>query len=240
MTPRPQWSFVVPVHDEIAVLPDTWAALCRAADALGEPWECVAVDDGSTDGSAAWLAGTAVRDPRLVYAANAPKRGKGHALRSGVAAASGSWIVTLDADLATDLEALPRTRDRLAAGARLVYGDRRHPDSRLVVRQPRVREFLGRGFAALSRALVAPGVRDLTCGWKAYTRDTANALFSRTRCDGWAHDAELLAWAARLGIAAEPIAVRWSHGADSKVRLPGAAVEAGLALLAIRRRVRGA
>ncbi len=222
----------------MAVLPESWAALRRAADALGEAWECVAVDDGSTDGGGAWLAGTAREDPRLVSLTSERNRGKGHALRAGVAAASGAWIVTLDADLATDLEVLPRTRGRLAAGARLVFGDRRHPDSRLLVRQPRLREWLGRGFAGLARALVVPGVRDVTCGWKAYTRDTATALFPRTRCDGWAHDVELLAWAARLGIAAEPIAVRWSHGADSKVRLPGAALEAGAALLAIRGRVR--
>lgn len=61
---------------------------------LPEPREIIAVDDGSTDGTAAELAKLPVKVVR--HEAN---RGLGAALRSGFAAATGDWVVTLDADL---------------------------------------------------------------------------------------------------------------------------------------------
>lgn len=218
------------------MLPSSWPALAAAADALGASWECVAVDDGSRDGSGAWLAERAAEDDRLVVLGGKPNRGKGAALRDGVDAARGQWIVTLDVDLATELEALERVGERLAQGAHFLYGDRRHRDSRLLVRQPLVRENLGRGFAWLAGRLCAPGVRDGTCGFKAFDARTARALHGRTRADGWAHDIELFVAAAELGIPAEALPVSWSHRRGSKVRIPAAVREAGADLLRIRTR----
>jgi len=227
---------VWPVYNEAAVLPTSWPALVEAADALGADWECVAVDDGSCDSSGDWLRARALQDPRLVVRGGATNHGKGAALRDGVHAARGRWILTLDVDLATDLEALPRVEDRLTAGTQFLYGDRRHPGSQLVVRQPLLRENLGRGFAWLARHMCARDIRDGTCGFKAFDADVARALHSRTRSDGWAHDVELFVAAAELGIPAEALPVRWSHRAGSKVRIAGAVREAGTDLLRIRRR----
>ena len=225
-----------PVYDEAAVLPASWPALVEAADALGSDWECVAVDDGSRDSSGAWLRARALEDHRLVVRGGATNRGKGAALRDGVHAARGRWVVTMDVDLATDLEALPRVEARLTAGTPFLYGDRRHPDSKLVVRQPLLRENLGRGFAWLARLMCAKDIRDGTCGFKAFDANVARALHTRTRSDGWAHDVELFVAAAELGIPAEALPVRWSHRTGSKVRIAGAVQEAGIDLLRIRRR----
>jgi glycosyltransferase involved in cell wall biosynthesis len=236
VTAAPLWSFVWPVYDEAAVLPTSWPALVLAADALGGAWECVAVDDGSRDASGAWLRARAADDPRLVARGGATNRGKGAALREGVHAARGRWIVTMDVDLATELEALPRAAARLTASTPFLYGDRRHPDSQLLVRQPLLRENLGRGFAWLARRLCVKDIRDGTCGFKAFDADVARALHSRTHSDGWAHDVELFVAARELGIPAEPLPVRWSHRSGSKVRIAGAVREAGTDLLRIRRR----
>jgi len=236
----PRWSFVWPVYDEALALPESWSRLVRAADALGESWECVAVDDGSRDGSVAWLAKLARDDDRMRVLGDGTNRGKGAALRAGVHAARGARVVTMDVDLSTDLELLPRVAERLAAGGRFLYGDRRHPDSALLVRQPALRENLGRGFAWLARQLCIPGVRDGTCGFKAFEAAAGRALHSRTHSDGWAHDVELFAAALELGIPAEPLPVRWSHRPGSKVRVPAAVLEAGADLWRIRaRRMRG-
>lgn len=73
--------------------------LFPALDALGLPYEVLAVDDGSTDGTRAALEALAARKPSLKVLVHRHNRGLGAALRSAFAEARGEWIVCLDADL---------------------------------------------------------------------------------------------------------------------------------------------
>jgi len=232
----PHWSFIWPVYNEATVLRDSWNRLVQAADQLGVSWECIAVDDGSRDGSGALLTEIADRDAHMRPLLKTVNQGKGAALRDGVQTARGRQLVTMDVDLSTDLEALPRTAALFGEGLSFIYGDRRHPDSELLVRQPRLRETLGTGFAWLARVLCTPGIRDGTCGFKAFESEVGRALFQRIEADGWAHDVELFVAADALGIVPTPLPVRWSHSPGSKVRLPGAIIEAGADLWRIRQR----
>ena len=91
---RPDVSVVMATHDDAATLP---AALASILSQEGVALECIVVDDGSTDGSAAILDAAARKDPRLRIV---HKRNEGltRALIDGCALASAPWIARQDAD----------------------------------------------------------------------------------------------------------------------------------------------
>lgn len=105
-------SLVVPMFNEEAVLPRFAERVRPALDSLGESYEVLCVDDGSTDGTAAAVTDLARAWPnvRLVRL----RRNAGHqaALTAGLEDARGDWVVTMDADLQDPPELIP---DMLAA-----------------------------------------------------------------------------------------------------------------------------
>ncbi|MFH2204468.1 MAG: glycosyltransferase family 2 protein [Elusimicrobiota bacterium] len=92
-------SILLPCFNEAAGIPRLESVLFPALDRLGEPYEVVAVDDGSTDGTGRELGALAQKVRRLRVLTHAENRGLGAALRTGLRAARGEWIVFLDADL---------------------------------------------------------------------------------------------------------------------------------------------
>ncbi len=85
------------------------------------------------------------------------------------------------------------------AGRRIGIGSRPLRASNLLVHQPWYREMLGRGFNQAVRMLAVPGIADTQCGFKVFTADAAQEVFSRCRLDSFASDSESLYVATRLG-----------------------------------------
>ena len=212
-------SVVVPVYDEAQVLEANLEAIVAFLEPLGESFELVAVDDGSRDDSLAILERFAQRDPRLKVERNPRNLGKGAAVKRGMLAARGRRVLFMDADLSTPLEEIPAFLGALDTGMDVVIGNRRAPGSQVTRHQPWIRETLGRGFTALTRMLLAPGVHDFTCGFKAFRHDAARAVFERTTRSAWAFDAEVVVIAHSLGLKLAQVPVRWADEEGTKVRL---------------------
>lgn len=116
-----QLSVLMPVFNEQATLA---AAVKRVLD-VDYPCEIelVLVNDGSTDGTAEVLAG--LDDPRLAIHEHPENRGKGAAIRTAAAEASGDFLIICDADLEYAPEEIPQLlRPILAGEATVVYGTR--------------------------------------------------------------------------------------------------------------------
>ena len=95
-------SFVVAAHNEVASLPPLLEEIRGAAGRVGAPFEIVVVDDGSTDGTTAWLERES-REHDDLLAVHLPKnRGQSAAMIVGLRASRGEILVTLDADLQND------------------------------------------------------------------------------------------------------------------------------------------
>ena len=92
-------SALVPCLDEAEGLPRLESELFSSLDALGMPYEALFVDDGSTDGTGDALKALAARRPNARVLTHPHNRGIGASLKTGLAAAKGTDLVFLDADL---------------------------------------------------------------------------------------------------------------------------------------------
>ena len=212
----PTLSLVVPVYNEVGRFEATLPAIVEFATGATSPVELLIVDDGSEDGTATVARRLLGRDGRVLVE---PHRGKGGAVKAGMLAARGRFRLFMDVDLATPLEFVLPCISRLEAGADVVIGSRRVAASTIERHQPMVRELLGRGYSQLSRRLSGVHVSDFTCGFKGFTSEAADAIFSRTRVSNWSFDTELLFVAAALGLRIDELPVRWRDDARTKVRL---------------------
>jgi glycosyltransferase involved in cell wall biosynthesis len=109
-------SVIIPSRNRLPWLQRTVAALLQQRQP--PPWEAVVVDDGSRDGTAAWVRG--LPDPIRLLARAAPG-GRAAARNAGAAAARGDVLLFLDADVIA-LPTLLRTHAELAAPGRVVSG----------------------------------------------------------------------------------------------------------------------
>jgi dolichyl-phosphate beta-glucosyltransferase len=115
----------------------------------------------------------------------------------------------------------------------VVIGSRRVAQAVLEVRQPWLRESMGRIFTRLTQLLVVD-VSDATCGFKLFTRPAAREIFSRCTLGDWSFDAEALFLARRLGFGIRELPVRWRDAEGTKVRRGRDAWRAALGLARIR------
>jgi polyisoprenyl-phosphate glycosyltransferase len=147
---------VVPCYDEEAALPETIRRLSRAladlvADALvGKASFLLFVDDGSRDSTWAIITEAQQDDARIAGVKLAHNAGHQKALLAGMQAAApvADCVVTVDADLQDDINALPEFVRKYSEGYDVVYGVRRRRDSDTVFKR-----WTARGFYRLLRAM---------------------------------------------------------------------------------------
>jgi dolichyl-phosphate beta-glucosyltransferase len=226
-------SIVIPAYNEGSRLPRTFPSIMRYLEALSFSYEVIVVDDGSTDGTGRIVLEMAAADPRVTLITHEANQGKGKAVQTGMLAARGDYIIFTDADLSTPIEMVESFVAHMANGCDIVVGNRRMKESRLEIRQTRLREFLGRVFTRLTRLVLGSEVSDQTCGFKGFTRRAAAEVFRRQRIADWAFDAEILHIASRLGLKIRQQPVVWRDDAKSKVRVGRACVKSLTSLVAI-------
>jgi glycosyltransferase involved in cell wall biosynthesis len=120
------------------------------------------------------------------------ERGKGAAVRAGIAATTSDVVGFMDADGATDLRAFESATVLLGSGADVVIGSRAAEGSVTQARHTWVRTA---GAAAYRRAAgwLVDGIRDTQCGFKLFRGDLAREVFAECGTRGFSFDVELLA-----------------------------------------------
>lgn len=177
--------------------------------------EIIVVDNASTDRTGEIAENFAVRY-RFVKHLYETRRGKGAAVRKGMLAGRGDYLLFSDADLAVPIteinEFINPRRDYydIMIGSREVKGAVRY-------NEPLYRHVMGRIFNLIVRLLVLPQLQDTQCGFKCFRRDVARDLFASTRIDGWSFDVEVLCAAVEKGYRIAEIPVKWHYRESSKI-----------------------
>lgn len=212
-------SVVIPTYNKASRIAETIDAMIAYLAAKPFISEIIVVDDGSTDLTAdvarAALAGHFLskvirRDRNL---------GKGASVREGVLAASGEIVLFSDDDLSTPIEECDKLLAAIEAGADAAIGSRALAASEIRLRQRRPREWMGKAFNRLVRALVIKGYPDTQCGFKAFRREAAQAVFSGLQTDGFAFDVEVLVLCRERGYRVAQVPVVWSDSRPSRLRI---------------------
>lgn len=214
-------SVIIPALNEEKRLPatlDSFIAYLQAnPDRNFEIAEIIVVDDGSTDDTSAAAKQFSERLPIiLIYFEK--NKGKGAALRSGVMAASGEFVLLYDADGATQIDELQKTLQKQSeTNADVIIGSRMLHHTTNVIMKPH-RRFIGWLFHVLCAPLL-PGIADASCGFKLIRLSVAKELFTEQTEDRFAYDTEILMIAIQRGYSIEEVPVKWTAVEQSKVRL---------------------
>ena len=118
------FSIVVPVFNELENIPELYRRLRETLDSVGETWELVLVDDGSTDGSTERIRELAAKDKRVRPVIFARNFGHQVAITAGWDYARGAAVVIIDADLQDPPEVIPELIARWREGYEVVYAVR--------------------------------------------------------------------------------------------------------------------
>lgn len=212
-------SLIIPAFNEAQRIGPTLRGFHRFPAARPASFEIIVVDDGSTDDTVALVTALASECKGLRVLCSPANRGKGHAVRLGMQAATGRVRVFSDADGSTPIDELDKLLQALAEGADIAIGSRYLASSEVTRPQPRFRLVWSRLVNRVVQQTLLPGVVDPHCGFKAFTAVAAEQTFRVCTVDGWSFDLEVLATARAKGCSIREVPVRWENDARSKARL---------------------
>ena len=213
----PRLSIVIPAYNESRRLGRTIEAVTAYLDQAYPEAELVIVDDGSRDETWSVIQAASARDGRVVGRRLQPNRGKGAAIREGILAARGDYIIFFDADLPFGLENVDVFVEALQQGNDVVIGARNLDPRRDEQHNPLTRRVASLGFNAFVELLLCLGIRDTQCGFKGFRGDVARAIVRHQTIDSFSFDVELLFLAKRWQLTIKRIPLHHVHQAGSTV-----------------------
>jgi glycosyltransferase involved in cell wall biosynthesis len=211
LTINPTFSVIVPAYNEEHGVRQAVTEIHKTFSRLGHHFEIIIVDDGSTDKTNLVLKDLA-RIYREVALVPLPgNRGKGYAIREGVANSSGNYVVFMDADLdihPSQARVLDMFRNERCD---IAIGSKRHPQSK--VDYPLSRKVISTIYYWIVKILFDLNVRDTQAGLKIYRREVLSAVLPRLMVKKFAFDLEMLVAANNLGYEIQefPIKVNFSR-----------------------------
>lgn len=240
-TTPPMISVIIPMYNEAARIARTVTDACSTLHAWRVRAEVLLVDDGSTDATpsiAAGLCGSVTEGVEVLLLRHGRNMGKGAAVRTGMKASRGAWVLFMDADNSTRLAELEKLNaEARRTSAPIVIGSRACAGAEVASHV--LRRVSGRAFHACLSVLGLNLARDTQCGFKLYRADAAAFIAAHSTENGFAFDVEHLLLARVAGIPVREVGVRWTHHTGGSIRV----VRDGFAMLRdswrIRRRVRG-
>lgn len=214
---HPFLSVVIPAYNERGRIASTIQAVQDYLTDFGKSYEIIVVDDGSSDGTLEIVKEVASTQGTVRLINYGRNMGKGYAVRQGVYASRGDYVMFSDADLSAPIEELPKLFEALRQGYDIAIGSRAVKGAQLEIHQPLYRELGGKGLNLLIQALAVPGIKDTQCGFKLFRGEIAREIFAKSFLAGWGFDVEILYLARKQGYSISEVPVRWHHVDGSKI-----------------------
>lgn len=223
---QPLVTIVIPTYNERQRIGATLERVQAFMAAQEYPAELLIVDDGSSDGTADLVDQLRNGSDRVRTIRN-DHRGKAYTVRTGMLTAAGQYVLFTDADLSTPIDEVNSVLPHLQDGCDVVIGSREAPGARRYD-EPLTRHLMGRVYNTVVQLVTGQRFRDTQCGFKAFSREAAQAIFSRVQLYGpnspvlkranvTGFDVELLFVAHKLGLQVREIPVQWYYVSGSKV-----------------------
>jgi dolichyl-phosphate beta-glucosyltransferase len=214
---QPTYSIVIPAYNESARLAVSLEKVLTYVHSQGWDAEVIVVNDGSRDSTAEIIREFAAKDPIVKLLENPGNRGKGYSVRNGMLQAQGRILLFSDADLSAPIEEAPKLLQALEAGADIAIGSRWLRAETQTQRQPLHRQLFGRIFNLLLRMSLGLQFADTQCGFKAFKRAAAQAIFPLQKIERWGFDPEILFLARKMGFKVKEVPVAWGHSGGARI-----------------------
>ena len=159
-------SIIIPVFNEQDNVLPLHQKLTTVLNALGQPYEIIVVDDGSTDGTRARLKEVAQSDNKVKVIHLRRNFGQTAAMMAGIDAASGDILIPMDGDLQNDPADIPKLLAKLEEGCDVVSGWRKDRQD-----HPLKRNLPSRMANFLISAISGVHLHDYGCSLKAYRKE---------------------------------------------------------------------
>jgi dolichyl-phosphate beta-glucosyltransferase len=218
-------SVIIPAYNESKRLPLTLIDMDKHLSEFGFSYEIVVINDGSKDSTAEIVRRFSglIKNLRLIN--NTQNHGKGWVVRQAMLDAKGDVRLFMDSDNSVGIDQFSKMMPYLPSPKGeegkydVVIGSRDIPGAKMVPPQPWYKRISGDLGNIFIQALLLPGMWDTQCGFKAFTAEAAERIFSKMKIDKWALDVEALSLAKKMGYKIKEIPVIWVNNPFSKVSL---------------------
>ena len=205
-------SIVVPCYNESKDIAKNSEIIKNYLESIKQDYELILVNDGSKDNTKEVIEAI----PGVKALSYEPNRGKGGAVKYGIENATGDYVLFMDADLSTDLEAIDKFI-KLAPNYDMVIGSRHAKDSVIKKKQPALRVFIGWCCRKLVNMKFHFKYKDTQCGFKAMRTDIGKKIVFKQVVNNFAFDVEYLYIAKLNNLSIYEMGVIWADDRGSTV-----------------------
>ena len=217
-------SVIIPAYNEAERIVPTILETDGWLSRQGFHYEIIVVNDGSTDNTADIVKKIATKSAGIKLIDNFKNQGKGAVVKQGMLAARGEWRLFMDADNSTAISHFEKMLPLIKQGYDIIIGSRDSKDAKgakQAVRQPWLKILFGNIGNLIIQFLAVPGIWDTQCGFKCFSQESAEKIFSQSLIKKWGFDVEALFLARKLGYRIGIIPVYWKNDPRSHVSWKG-------------------
>lgn len=216
-------SIIIPVWNEARKIKYDIINLSQFLESFKITADIIVVDDGSTDGTAQVVESIQSSVPENIQCIRySPHRGKGYAVRKGVEAAQGEYIMFMDSGGTVPLKYINTGLQLLKDNkCNIAIGSRHNPDSKIERNFIWYRQVTSSLFRlVVRRFLKIPNhINDTQCGLKLYKNDIAKEIFAQCKNDGFLFDLECILIAQSKGYRQQQFPIKWICDRDSRLSI---------------------
>jgi len=209
---------VIPVYNEEEILEKNVLKLSNFLEQnITYDWQITIADNQSTDNSGSVGKKLANQYDKIDYL-YINEKGKGAAIRRGWQKITADIYCFMDADLATDLSALPEVITAIIdQNYDLAIGSRWLKKSQ--VKRQLIRKIISFSYHLLAKIIIRTKIRDLPCGFKAVKKNVVEQILPQVKNSHWFFDSELVLVAEKQNFKIKEVAVKWQEPAKRKSRV---------------------
>ncbi|MEM0136267.1 MAG: glycosyltransferase [Thermoplasmatales archaeon] len=223
------FSVVIPAYNEEKRIGPVLEELSHFIYSNSLPWEVIVAVDGN-DGTADMVRTMSTVYPFLSLKTGEGRNGKGGAIKRGLSAAQGDFVIFMDADGSIKFsDILAHIQDTEKYDA-IVFD--RYSFAKNSI--PFLRRFASRGFNVLVKALLGIRLNDTQCGYKILGAEYARKAFQKISVTNTFFDVALIFHLKKLGAKIMEIPVDYNHNGDSRFNVVAEVLGQGTSLLAFR------